>query len=127
MHANPAFGTDADGFSITFEEASRSLRVRAYGFWSPEIAAAFAPSVLDACRPPRRTATVIVDASDLKPQRDEGQAALKSLFSALPGLGIATVSVLTDNALTKLQLMRLANAGPVKTIIQFATKVRGNE
>jgi hypothetical protein len=117
----PKFGTDADGFSITFEEHSRSLRIRTYGFWSSELAATFAASVVEACRAPRRASEVFVDASDLKPQREEGQAALKTVFAALPGLGIGRASVFTGNALTKLQLMRLANAGPAKGIIEFTS------
>jgi len=118
----PMFGTDADGFSITFEEPSQLLRVRAYGFWPPEVAAAFAASVLQACQPPRRARELVVDAADLKPQREEGQAALRSVFAALPRLGIGRASVLTGNALTKLQLLRLANAGPTSAMIEFTTK-----
>jgi hypothetical protein len=117
----PTFGTDADGFSITFDEPSRLLRVRAYGFWSPEVAATFAASVIEACRPPRRPKELVVDAADLKPQREEGQAALRSVFAALPGLGIGRASVLTGNALTKLQLLRLANAAPTRAMIEFTT------
>lgn len=78
----PTFGTDADGFRITFEEPARLLRVRAYGFWSPEVAATFAASVIEACRPPRRAKELVVDADDLKPQREE------------PGLGIERACVL---------------------------------
>jgi len=118
----PTFGTDADGFTITFEEMTRCLRIRMYGFWPPDIAASFATTVLDACRPPRRTTEVVVDASDLKPQRDETQAALVDVFAALPSLGVAKASVLTDNALTKLQLLRLVNAGPARAIVRFVRK-----
>jgi hypothetical protein len=118
----PMTGTDADGFTISFEEPSRCLRIRVYGFWQPDTAATFVASLVDACRPPRRAVELVVDASDLKPQRDEAQVALKDAFAALPGLGITRASVVTDNALTKLQLLRLVNAGPARAIIRFVRK-----
>jgi hypothetical protein len=118
----PKFGSDADGFSVTFEDASRSLRVKAWGFWGPEVAASFATTVIDACRSARRATEVVVDATDLKPQRDEGQLALTTFLGALPGLGITQASIVTANPLTKLQLMRIAGSTASKSIIQFTSK-----
>lgn len=118
----PTFGSDADGFSVVFDEAARSLRVRAWGFWTPDVASSFAPAVIDACRSARRAADVVVDAADLKPQREEGQLALTTVFGALPGLGITRASIVTGNPLTKLQLMRITGASASKSIVQFTSK-----
>jgi hypothetical protein len=121
----PTFGSDADGFSIAFEELSRCLRVKVWGFWAPEVAASFPAAVVDAVRGGRRAAEVLVDAVELKPQRDDAQEAFKTMFAALPALGVTRASITTGNALTKLQLMRLANATPAREIVHFTSKSKG--
>jgi hypothetical protein len=115
----PSFGTDQDGFGWDFDETTCAMRVKAWGFWSPEVASTFAKVVIEACSANRRATSLVVDAAGLKPQREQGQAAFGALMAALPRLGVVRASVTTDSPLTRLQLMRLAKQYAVKNLIQF--------
>jgi hypothetical protein len=110
-------GTDEAGFSVT-KDPLGPIRVVGWGFWGPEIAQAFDKSVLSACRQAGAT-RLVLDMTDLKPMRDEGQRAFASTFTMLKMIGITQTSVLTSSHLTKLQLLRIAkDAGP-KDGVQF--------
>ena len=100
-------GTDSAGFSIDFPPTGAIL-VAGWGFWSVEVAAAFAPNVIDACRGRPRGSALVLEMSNLKPMRDEGQQSFSAILRALSGLGIARTSMVTTNPLTRMQLARLA-------------------
>jgi len=96
------------GFSVD-SVPSDGVKVSGWGFWSVEIASAFAGAVLEACRSQARGATLTLDLADLKPMREEGQQSLSRVLRAAPGLGISAISIATTNPLTRLQLVRLAS------------------
>src|SRR5690349_1619833 len=100
-------GDDTTGFTVEVPSPG-SIRVTGWGFWSVDVALAFANTVIDACRAQPRGASLRIDMSKLKPMRDQGQQAFGALMRAVRDLGLSTTSVVTANPLTKLQLVRLA-------------------
>jgi hypothetical protein len=101
-------GDELAGFSVD-SAPSQGVRVKGWGFWSVEVATAFAGAVLDAVRNQPRGAPLTLDLADLKPMRDEGQQALSRVLRAAPSLGTGSTSIVTTNPLTRLQLVRLAS------------------
>lgn len=112
-------GNDAAGFTIDFDAASRAVRVRAWGFWDTDVAASFDTVVSSACRGRGAGLQLVMDMTELKPMRDEGQRAVGSLLGRLRSLGIANATVTTASQLTKLQLLRLANERGERDTIRF--------
>lgn len=110
-------GDDQAGFSVALDEPTRTVRISAWGFWGPDLATAFSESVTETCRAARQAARLVLDATKLKPQRDAGQAAFGAVMSALPRLGITEASVKTSNALTKLQLLRIAKESTANALV----------
>jgi hypothetical protein len=98
------FGDEEQGFSLG-REPPDVVRVCAWGFWSKALAGVFAAEVIAELKkaPPR---LLELDATRLKPQRPEGQDALRQVASALQPLGTAG-GILFSNVLTKLQLSRI--------------------
>jgi len=116
--------SDSDGgFSVSQDEAA-VVRVRAWGFWSVEIAGAFAKSVVDVCRAGDLPRSVSVDAEDLKPQRDEGQAALVAMFDAVAAMGVEHVSVVASSPLTRLMLARIVKGTVKKGFVELKAGMR---
>src|SRR5688572_9109580 len=113
-------GDEQAGFSVD-PVPSEGVRVKGWGFWSVEVASAFAGAVLEACRAQRRGAPLLLDFADLKPMRDEGQQALSRVLRAAPSLGAGTISIVTTNPLTRLQLVRLATESGADVRWQSAT------
>jgi hypothetical protein len=75
------------------------------------------------CRGPgiaTRSLIVTIEADRLKPQREEGEAAFRTVIGALLRLGVARV-VVTTNALTKLQILRIAKEQKARSLIEFTT------
>jgi hypothetical protein len=101
-------GDDGAGFSVDVDVAANAIRVRAWGFWTADVAAEFRTIVSDACRNRPRGASLAFDMTELKPMRDEGQKAFGSVLAALPRLGITNATVSTGSQLTKLQLLRIS-------------------
>jgi hypothetical protein len=101
-------GDDTAGFSVDFPATGGTL-VTGWGFWSVEVALAFATIVGDACRSRKRRVSLMLDMRELKPMRKEGQQSFSEVLRSLQNLGISRVSVVTTNALTKIQLVRLAS------------------
>lgn len=118
------FGTELGGFSIVLHEATRSVRLSAWGFWSLDVSEVFAKSVIEACTSAGRGLHLVLEATELKPQRDQGQEALGALIGALPRLGVSQLTIATGNALTRLQLLRIANASPGKALVRFTEASR---
>lgn len=102
------FGDEGAGFSIEFDVLSGAVGVRAWGFWGADVAKAFGPAVLDACRNRPAGTLVRMDMTALKPMREEGQLAFGSLVAQLPDLGIGQLRIQTESQLMKLQLARIA-------------------
>ncbi len=101
-------GDENAGFSVDAPFVG-NVRVTGWGFWSVEVASAFASAVVNACRSQPRGATLAIDMSGLKPMREQGQEAFALLLRSLEALGISQTSVVTTNPLTKLQLVRIAS------------------
>jgi hypothetical protein len=109
-------GNDQAGFSVDFDVPTRTVRVVAWGFWGPDVATAFGDAVVEAGGRPT-AAHLAFDMTQLKPMRDEGQAAWRKVMAALPKLGTLTkVSVTTASQLTKLQLFRIAKDAAGKSL-----------
>jgi len=99
-------GTSAGGFRIV-GAAQGPLRLTVWGYWPQDVARSFSadgPAALQRLMP---TGIVVVEASDLKPQGADGQEALRVLFRALTGVAFARATVVSPNALTRMQLARL--------------------
>ncbi len=112
-------GDEHAGFSVEFDSTTSAVRVRAWGFWGPEVGRAFGVVVRDACRGSPRHSPLVMDMTDLKPMREEGQTSFAWLMDALPGLHLASTTVITTSHLMKLQLLRIANQSAAKGTIQF--------
>ena len=114
-------GDDQAGFSVALDNEQRAVRVRAWGFWSVDVASAFTRTVAEVCLAGPRGAVMFMDMTGLKPMRDEGQASFGTLVASLPKLGVARASVAIDNPLTKLQLLRLVAEHGRKGLVEFTT------
>ena len=102
-------GDDREGFSVELDPQTNVVRVAAWGFWGPAVAAAFSSEVLSVCAGARVRFGLLVDCSGLNPQRAEGQEAWgRLMLEAGPRMGRATAAV--PNAVTRLQLVRIAKA-----------------
>ena len=113
-------GDDQAGFSVTFDATMAAVRVRAWGFMSPEVAGAFGILVRDTCRVSPKQSALVMDMTELKPMRDEGQASFRILMDALPSLHMSSTTVLVTSQLVKLQLLRIANQTAAKGSLRFA-------
>jgi len=114
-------GNDEAGFTVALDAEAGAIRVRGWGFWSVEVATAFADTVAEACHPRQKGGVLLMDMTGLKPMRDEGQQSFGALMTALPRLGIVRASLLIDSPLTKLQLLRLVTQHGRKDVVQFRT------
>ena len=114
-------GDDQAGFSVAFDTEAGAVRVRGWGFWSVEVATAFAGAVVEVCHARPKGGVLFMDMTGLKPMRDEGQQSFGTVMAALPKLGIARASVVIDSPLTKLQLLRLVTQHGRKDCVQFTT------
>jgi hypothetical protein len=112
-------GNDQAGFSAGFDLETNAVRVRAWGFWSADVANAFGSRVSHVCRARPCGSALVMDMSELKPMRDEGQRSFRLLLGELASLGIRTATIKTDNQLTRLQLRRLASQIGGGTRISF--------
>jgi hypothetical protein len=99
-----AAGDDESGFSI--DSSALGVRVEAWGFWDASTCTRFPTAVLDAIRGAPQRAPVVVDATRLKPQREEGQAAFRDLAQTTSKLGVR-VELIVTNPITKMQFVRI--------------------
>lgn len=113
-------GDDQSGFSVTFDSSNGAILVRGWGFWNASVAVQFGNAVMDECQQCPRGMALVMDMTDLKPMRDEGQVSFGILMKALPRLGLSKTTVMTSNQLTKLQLIRLAAEFGAKALVQFS-------
>jgi hypothetical protein len=102
-------GDDQDGFSVELDPPANVVRVAAWGFWGPAVAAAFSTEVLIVCADAPERVALLVDCSGLSPQRSEGQEAWGQLILAA-GVRVGRAYAVVPNAVTRLQLVRIARA-----------------
>jgi hypothetical protein len=110
-------GTDESGFKVSVDLVGRAVRIEAWGFWPVEVCSAFGRNVVDAFRSSIGMRRLEMEATRLKPLREEGESAWGFLLSSLPTS--VDVFVVKTNSLTRLQLMRIAKAARDKNLVQF--------
>ena len=93
--------------------------MRGWGFWSREIAEAFDSTVSQVCRTSPHRAPLLMDLTELKPLREEGQQSFGALVGLLRVLGVGRTVIATSSQLTKLQLLRLASEQGMKDVVEF--------
>jgi hypothetical protein len=103
---NADVGTEAGGFRFT-AGAHGAVRVAAWGYWPSDVVAAFAKEAPLASQRLSATGVFTLDAMSLKPQGAEGQEALRTLFRALAAVTFTKGTIVSSNALTRMQLQRL--------------------
>jgi hypothetical protein len=81
--------------------------VTAWGFWSADFVPQFLPAVVGALELKGKTVSLEIDLKDLRPLRDEGQQAFKTLMTKVLAHGNGGVELKGASALTKLQMLRL--------------------
>jgi hypothetical protein len=116
-------GDDQAGFSVSYDPVEGAVMVTAWGFWSPEVATAFAGKVATALRELPGPKVLVLDMRELKPMREEGQKSFGSLVRALPTLGVTRLSVVTSSQLTKLQLVRLATENAAGVNVEWVSQM----
>jgi hypothetical protein len=109
-------GDERAGYQILSALVSGSLRVQCWGYWCGEVAATFEVDVPEACRETPNLTHFVLDAEELKPQGAQGQVALRSLMSHLGSMKETACTVLSTNALTKMQLVRFAREYGVNVV-----------
>jgi hypothetical protein len=112
-------GNDDGGYELDRDELGASLQVRMWGFWSTEVARAFGDAILEEAKAAKKPKTVVLDASNLKPQKEVGQTAIASMLDTLTRAGVTRVSILIASPLTKLQLVRIANERAPRGMVEF--------
>jgi len=98
-------GDTAQGFTI--ESRGGAVLVRAWGFWSVEFVPEFLPPVMAALEAAGKGGAFTIDLKDLRPLRDEGQAAFRQLMTRALAHGSWVIELQGASALTKLQMLRL--------------------
>lgn len=99
-------GTESAGYRVTTTQDG--LEIESWGFWTPDIASAFEAEVIAVCRSMPRIVSCHWNAADMKPQADHGQWAIRNLMILLSSLHVLDCQIVADNALTMMQLRRLA-------------------
>jgi len=108
-----------DGFRLTLFRNDSAIRVDCWGFWPPEVAESFAQETISTCRSTAPPFHLLIDATDLKPQSEEGQAALRRILRYLATADVASAVVSAGNILTRMQLVRIANESGVSSVVAF--------
>jgi hypothetical protein len=99
-------GTEAGGYRVS-GSPSTTLRISVWGYWPPDVSAAFSREASGVCRDLAPDSIFALDARDLKPQGAEAQEALRVLFRALAPLTFEKAVVRASHPLTRMQLTRL--------------------
>jgi hypothetical protein len=113
-------GNAEAGFSVEHDHPTNTVRVEAWGFWRPDVANVFVGTVTNDCFA-RTYVRVLIDATRLVPQREEGQAAWGELMALLHTPTVQTVAVVVSSTITKMQLLRLAKDRGVHGWVYFST------
>jgi len=111
---------DADGgFTVAPIDGNGVVRVRAWGFWPPAIANAFADSLFESAQGGRKPTQIMIDAESLKPQREEGQAAFSAVCERASKFGGTRIEIFVTSSLTKLQLARITKEWRRKGVVDL--------
>jgi hypothetical protein len=114
-------GSELAGFEVLADETG-AVFVRAWGFWDVEVANQFGDAVVGALEGKPNVPQVVMDMSELRPMREEGQDSFGRVVKTLSSRGISRVTVATTSQLVRLQLIRLANANAPKGFVEFTTE-----
>lgn len=102
-----SIGPESAGYCITTGDEG-VLQIESWGFWTAQMAAAFEFEALVACHRLAPLQSCEWDAAQMKPQGEHGQIAIRKLMSLLGSMGVPDCQIIADNALTLMQLRRLA-------------------
>ena len=111
-------GDDIAGFTVDFDAATNTVHVKAWGYWNVQVALAFPGIVREACAK-RLEPTLLMDMTELKPMREEGQQAFGALLESLSSLGVVRTTVTTSSHLTRLQLLRVSSDAGKRELVLF--------
>lgn len=100
------FGNDSEGFVV--ETEGRRVFLSARGFWGAELASQLVPALIPELDRHKGQFSLELDLTELRPLRDEGQAAFRTLFSEALARNFSQIYIRSASALTKLQMMRIA-------------------
>lgn len=118
QHSPGEVGSEAGGFRLS-ANATSTLRMTVWGYWTPDVARAFAVDAQAAAQKLMPTSTLVVEAAELKPQGPDGQDAWRSFFRGLVPLTFARAVIVGPNALTRMQLARLLRESGVDGRVEF--------
>lgn len=104
----PTADDEPAGYRITTGTQKESIRIRCWGYWGEETASSFERDAVAAVRESPNLQSVALDAEELKTQGKAGQAALRGLMRQLTSMPPRSCTADSTNALTKMQLRRLA-------------------
>lgn len=96
------------GFELQADASTRLVQGRGWGFWDRALAERFQRQLLDTMRRLGRPTRLLLDVTDLLPQPDDTQESLRQLMAASAPAGLAQAVLISTNAITRLQLTRLA-------------------
>ena len=117
------FGTEEVGFSIGYRGDDRLVYVRAWGAWDTATAMMFARAVVDESRPVVRPFNILFDVTLLRPPDADGQLAFRTIMVSMKLMGIgAAAVVIGENAIIKMQLMRLAKQNWIENWYYFTSE-----
>lgn len=111
------FGDQEEGFDV--DNRHGSVVVIARGFWSAELASQLVVAVLPLVRGGEASTRLVLELAELRPLRDEGQAAFKELISLSLSGGMREVVIRSPSALTKLQMLRIAREAGVSDKVRI--------
>jgi hypothetical protein len=118
LRSSGEVGTEAGGYRL-LANATGTLRLSVWGYWTPDVARTFASDGLAAAQKLSAAGVLLVDAADLKPQGSDGQEAWRAFFRGLVPLTFARATVLGGNALTRMQLARLLREAGLDGRVEF--------
>lgn len=96
------------GFELQVDAATRLVQGRGWGFWDRPMAERFQRQLTETVRRVGRPSRLLLDVTALLPQPDDAQETLRQLMAASLGVGLTQAILVTTNAITRLQLTRLA-------------------
>lgn len=101
-------GNAAAGFVVTIEAPSGLVHARCWGFWGAELGAAWQAEALAAAHRVRGHAwCVLFDFEGFAPQRPSVQELVRATIVKIAAFKPRYAVLVADNAITKLQLVRL--------------------
>jgi hypothetical protein len=102
-----SIGTDGAGYRISTSEDAQ-LVIESWGFWDVTTATTFERDALEACTRMQQLRSCDWNAANLRPQAEHGRMAIRNLMIRLCAMRVSDCQIRADNALTMMQLSRLA-------------------